>query len=188
MINARDSRFGTMIGIALVLIALLVSGAALAVSKTTTADHSKFKELQKTFASGPEVTKACLACHTEAAKQVHRTKHWTWEFLNPDSSQRLGKKNVINNFCISVASNYAFCTACHVGYGWKDDNFDFTSEANVDCLVCHDTTGKYRKLPGLAGHPAYKEMELPPGSGKFVKPVDLTEVAQKIATSPGLNA
>ncbi|MCR4347575.1 MAG: tetrathionate reductase family octaheme c-type cytochrome [Sulfuricaulis sp.] len=181
MNNRRGCRFGaTIIGIWLTVLGLLFSGAALAVSKTTTADHSKFKELQKTFASGPEVTKACLACHTEAAKQVHRTKHWTWEFLNPDSSQRLGKKNVINNFCISVASNYAFCTACHVGYGWKDDNFDFKSEANVDCLVCHDTTGKYRKLPGLAGHPAYKEMELPPGSGKIVKPVDLTQVAQKI--------
>ena len=27
----------------------------------STADHSKFKELQQTFTSGPEVTKACLA-------------------------------------------------------------------------------------------------------------------------------
>ena len=42
---------------------------------TSTADHSKFKELQRPFASGPEVTKACLSCHTEAAKQVMRTKH-----------------------------------------------------------------------------------------------------------------
>ena len=41
----------------------------------TTADHSKFKELQREFASGPEVTKACLTCHTEAALQIHRTKH-----------------------------------------------------------------------------------------------------------------
>ncbi len=122
---------------------------------TSTADHSKFKELQQSFASGPEVTKACLACHTEAAKQVHKSKHWTWEFLNPQSGQRLGKKNVINNFCTAVPSNYEFCTACHAGYGWKDQNFDFTSQENVDCLVCHESTGTYRKLPGLAGHPPY---------------------------------
>ena len=64
----------------------------------TTADHSKFKELQGEFASGPEVTRACLACHTEAAGQIHRTKHWSWEFLNPESKQRLGKKNVLNKF------------------------------------------------------------------------------------------
>jgi hypothetical protein len=117
--------------------------------------------LKKPFASGPEVTKACLSCHTEAAKQVQKTKHWTWEFMNPTTKQRLGKKHVINNFCTAVPSNYEFCTACHVGYGWKDNNFDFTAQENVDCLVCHDTTGTYRKLPGLAGHPPYKDVEFP---------------------------
>ena len=128
---------------------------------TSTADHSKFKELQKNFKDGPEVTKACLTCHTEAAKQVHKSKHWTWEFLNPETKQRLGKKNVINNFCTAVQSNYEFCTACHVGYGWKDDKFDFTSQDNVDCVVCHETTGTYRKLPGLAGHPALQGYGVP---------------------------
>ncbi|WP_412480379.1 tetrathionate reductase family octaheme c-type cytochrome [Azonexus sp. IMCC34839] len=150
------------------------------VKMNSTADHTKFKELQRTFASGPEVTKACLTCHTEAAGQVHRTKHWTWEFLNPANQQRLGKKNVINNFCISIPSNYAFCTSCHVGYGWKDANFDFSVEENVDCLACHDTTGSYKKLPGLAGHPPVKDTEAPPGSGKIVKGIDLTKVAQKV--------
>ncbi len=146
----------------------------------STADHSKFKELQAAFKSGPEVTKACLACHTEAAKQVHKTKHWTWEFMNPDNQQKLGKKHVVNNFCTAVPSNYAFCTACHVGYGWRDDQFDFASEENVDCLVCHDRSKTYRKLPGLAGHPAYKEMEFPPKSGKTVKPADLAKIAQSV--------
>ena len=161
------------------LCALTLSGMADA-ANTSTADHSKFKELQQPFATGPDVTKACLSCHTEAAKQVHKTKHWTWEFLNPENNQRLGKKNVLNNFCISVSQNYATCTSCHAGYGWKDKNFDFTSENNVDCLVCHDRTGNYTKPPGLAGHPVYKEMEFPPGSGKIVKPVDLSKVAQKV--------
>jgi octaheme c-type cytochrome (tetrathionate reductase family) len=149
------------------------------VKMNTTADHSQFKELQQTFKSGPDVTKACLSCHTEAAKQVHRTKHWTWEFLNPDK-QRLGKKNVLNNFCISISQNYAFCTSCHAGYGWKDKDFDFTSEVNVDCLACHDTTGNYKKAPGKAGHPLYERTESPPGSGKFMEPPDLSKVAQKV--------
>ncbi|MDP2828180.1 MAG: tetrathionate reductase family octaheme c-type cytochrome [Sulfuricellaceae bacterium] len=155
---------------------------AAGVKKTTTstADHSKFKELQKDFKDGPEVTKACLSCHTEAAKQVQKTKHWTWEFLNPDTKQSLGKKNVINNFCTAVPSNYQFCTACHVGYGWKDNKFDFTSQNNVDCLVCHDNTSKYRKLPGLSGHPPYEDTEFPPHSGKIVKAVDLKDVAQNV--------
>ncbi len=150
---------------------------------TTTADHSKFKELQKDFQSGPEVTRACLACHTEAAGQIHRTKHWKWEYLNPESKQMLGKKTVINNFCISIASNYASCTSCHVGYGWKDTNFDFKSEENVDCLACHDTTGNYRKPPGLAGNVVTRDTEFPPGSGKILKGIDLAKVAQKVGKS-----
>jgi octaheme c-type cytochrome (tetrathionate reductase family) len=153
--------------------------AAKPASKST-ADHSRFKELQKPFATGPDVTKACLVCHTEAAKQIHKTKHWTWEFLNPENQQRLGKKNIVNNFCTAVPSNYEFCTACHVGYNWRDQNFDFKSEVNVDCLTCHDTTGTYRKVPGLAGHPTYKRIEFPPKSGKFLDPPDLTKVAQNV--------
>lgn len=149
-------------------------------SGTSTADHSKFDALKKKFKSGQEVTKACLSCHTEAAKQVQHTKHWTWEFLNPATKQKLGKKNVINNFCTSVTSNQTFCSACHVGYGWKDDKFDFTAENNVDCVVCHDTTGKYKKIPGLSGHPNYDVMEWPPHSGRFREPTDLTTIAQKV--------
>jgi hypothetical protein len=150
---------------------------------TTTADHAKFKELQKTFNSGPEVTKACLACHTEAAGQIHRTKHWKWEYLNPDTKQTLGKKTVVNNFCISVASNEAACNSCHIGYGWKDASFDFKSEENVDCLACHDTTGNYKKPSGLAGNVVTKDMEFPPGSGKILKAIDLSKIAQKVGKS-----
>ena len=42
-----------------------------------TTDHSRLKGLQKDFRSGPEVTQACLSCHTEAADQFHKTIHWT---------------------------------------------------------------------------------------------------------------
>jgi len=149
----------------------------------TTADHAKFKQLQREFNSGPEVTKVCLACHTEAAGQIHRTKHWKWEYLNPETQQTLGKKTIVNNFCISIASNYASCTSCHVGYGWKDANFDFKSETSVDCLICHDTTGIYKKPPGLAGNVVSKDTEFPPGSGKIIKGIDLTRIAQKVGKS-----
>jgi octaheme c-type cytochrome (tetrathionate reductase family) len=148
------------------------------IANKSTADHSKFKELQGPFASGPEVTKACLVCHTEAAKQVHQTLHWTWEFANPDTGQKLGKKNIINNFCVSTATNEPRCTSCHIGYGWKDKSFDFTSETAVDCLVCHDRTGSYAKFPTDAGHPAYQDKEFP--KGKLWKATDLPKVAQSI--------
>ena len=127
------------------------------------------------------MTKACLACHNDAAKQVQHTKHWTWEVIDPKSGQKLGKKNIINNFCTSTVSNEKDCMACHAGYGWEDKSFDFTKEENVDCLICHDSTGTYRKLPGDAGHPIYERKEFPHGSGKFVDPVDLQKVAQTVA-------
>ena len=160
----------------------LAVGAAMAAT-VGTADHSKFEQLKKPFKSGPEVTKACLACHTEAANQVMHTSHWTWEYTNPANGQRLGKKTVLNNFCIATAPNLAFCTSCHAGYGWDSAHFDFAKQDNVDCLVCHDTTGKYRKAPGKAGHPAYQDMEFPKGSGKVIKAVDLNAVAQKVGKS-----
>jgi octaheme c-type cytochrome (tetrathionate reductase family) len=118
-----------------------------ATAPASTADHRQFESLKQQFTSGPEVTRACLECHTAAARQVHQTKHWTWSFDNPATGQRLGKRHVVNNFCISTASNMAACSSCHIGYGWTDDGFDFTSEENVDCLVCHDTTGTYTKNP-----------------------------------------
>lgn len=153
----------------------------------STAEHSKFSGLQQEFKSGQEVTRACLVCHTEAARQVMKTKHWTWEALNPNTNQKLGKKTLVNNFCIGISSNQPYCTSCHVGYGWKDNSFDFTAEENVDCLACHDTTGTYRKPSGLAGHPVYKEMEFPPGSGEILRPVNLQNVAQNVGKSSRYN-
>ncbi len=128
----------------LVSLAWLVAPLQLMASSST-ADHGKFDELKVKFESGQEVTRACLQCHTQAAKQIHQTKHWNWEYDNPVTGQRLGKKHVINNFCIAASPNITACTKCHIGYGWEDGSFDFTSEESVDCLVCHDTTGQYSR-------------------------------------------
>ncbi len=64
---------------------------------SSTADHTTFKELQKPFRSGPEVTRACLTCHTEAAKQVQHTIHWTWQ-AEGGVQDGLGKRFVLNNY------------------------------------------------------------------------------------------
>lgn len=153
---------------------------ALAKAKST-ADHSKFEALNGPFASGPDVTKACLSCHTEASKQVHKSIHWTWTFQNKGTGQTTGKKSVINSFCGNVTSNEPRCTSCHAGYGWKDDTFDFTSETNVDCVVCHDKTGTYKKTPAGAGHPASKPMKV--GKDEYLPP-DWVKVAKSVG-APG---
>ncbi len=168
---------GLVVGALILLPPSLLAESALGDS---TADHTKFEALKKTFENGPAVTKACLSCHTEAAKQIHKTKHWNWRLTHPDTGEILGKREIINSFCGSIESNYARCTSCHIGYGWKDSSFDFSSEVNVDCLVCHDTTGTYKKFPTGAGHPTYVDKPFPPKSKKIWKAPDLAYVAQHV--------
>jgi hypothetical protein len=118
-------------------------------------DHTAI--MKGPFDSGSAVTLACLSCHPDAADQVMHTSHWTWEsdsVYSPDHDRMvaLGKKNGINNFCISIEGNWPACTKCHVGYGWENEAYDFSEKQNVDCLVCHDQSGSYRK--GKKGLPA----------------------------------
>ncbi len=109
------------------------------------------------YATGQEVTAACLACHETAAQEMMQTTHWTWEsepVLLPgrDEPVTIGKKNQINNFCIGIQGNWTGCTKCHAGYGWDSADYDFSEQTNVDCLVCHADPGLYGK--GTAGLPA----------------------------------
>ena len=155
---------------------LLVSGYLLAGM-----DHSAL--ITGPFKNGPEVTKACLQCHQQNAQDFMKTVHWTWsarQKVEGKGEVNLGKINAINNFCISLPANEPRCTSCHAGYGWKDSKFDFSKAENIDCLVCHETTGSYMKLPTGAGHPAYQDMEFPPKSGKMLKAADLTRIAKSV--------
>ncbi len=139
---------------------------------------SEHLDNQGPFPTPMAVTESCLECHDEAAKEVMRSSHWTWS-----AKQRLGgkdvmrgKKNTLNNFCISLAGNWPRCTSCHVGYGWKDDSFDFSDASRVDCLVCHDQTGTYKKPGPAAGMPA----GFTGNSELDKKPVDLRKIAQQV--------
>ena len=132
-------------------------------------DHSTF--YQGPFVDGPAVTRACLECHPKAARDIMQTAHWNLagdpvELPGRDEPIRIGKRNLINNFCIGIKSNWPGCTSCHIGFGWKDETFDLSDETLVDCLVCHDRTGTYRKEAGDAGLPAAD--------------VDLLKVAQNV--------
>jgi octaheme c-type cytochrome (tetrathionate reductase family) len=114
------------------------------------------------FPDGPSVTRACLRCHPTAGQQMLHSEHFTWlgePALVPgrggpghESPQRIGKRNLINNFCLTIESNWPRCTNCHAGYGWRDASFDFGRVDNIDCLICHEQTGTYRK--DLGGVPA----------------------------------
>ena len=175
-----------MITVIMLLMLGTVPASALERLAPSTADHSQFRSLQGPFASGPEVTEACLGCHTEAAKQLQKTTHWTWEYDHPDSGQKLGKRHVVNSFCGSVASNEPFCTSCHTGYGWDDmREAPPAAENQVDCLICHDTTGGYKKSPTGAGHPIYEYKD--PIDASVMRKTDLSHIAKNIGASSSSN-
>ncbi len=137
-------------------------------------DHESL--IEGPLKTGPEVTAICLECHKDAAEQVIHTAHWKWESepVKMEGREALvttGKKNSINNFCIGIQGNWESCTACHAGYGWENADFDFSDTGNVDCLVCHEQSGTYRK--GKKGLP--------------VAGVNLLEVAQSVAVPSRAN-
>jgi len=139
-------------------------------------DHADY--IEGPFETPQEVTETCLMCHEDAGTEVMETRHWKWlgpEFDAGDERGviQLGKQNFINNFCISVPSNWPRCTSCHISYGWKDDTFDHSDPNNIDCLVCHEQTGTYAKEATGAGMP--------------VDGVDLVPVAQSVGASTRRN-
>ncbi len=110
------------------------------------------------FKTGQDVTRACLACHQDAAADLMKTSHWTWESKAVSVPWRttpvtIGKINQINNFCIGAQGNENKCMACHAGYGWEAGKAAQQADpANVDCLACHADPATYGK--GLWGNPA----------------------------------
>lgn len=143
-------------------------------------NHNEFEILQQNFEEPQQVTEACLSCHNKTGQEVMQSSHWKWSrtVINENGDTlELGKKNIINNFCIGVETNKPRCTSCHIGYGWDDEGFDFTAERNIDCIVCHDQTGTYKKFPTMAGYPVKEEKVF---GGKKFTPPDYNLIAQNI--------
>jgi len=127
-------------------------------------DHSKLVKLKK-HPTAKEVTAECLRCHENEAKEMLETSHWKWQGPSPYSIGHekridLGKHGMtFNNFCININGNWPSCTGCHIGYGWKDQHFNFKDTSNIDCLVCHDRTEWHEYTKTTAGWPK-KDVDL----------------------------
>lgn len=120
--------------------------------QTSTADHAKFAQLHKPFRNGHEVTEACLSCHTEAARQVMATKHWTWDFKQAHTGQQLGKKNVLNPFCIGTRPTKPSAPPATSATAGRTTNS--TSRPSATSIASSATTprgntGKSRGLPAI---------------------------------------
>ncbi len=129
----------------------------------------------------------CLICHEADAEDLLASGHWQWEGSSVNivghEDEVHGKLDLLNNFCITVPSNEGRCAQCHPSYGWtsgSDESF-FADINNVDCFICHDTTGTYRKHPtagGGGGQPAL----LVDGELVLASAADLQDVVYNVGT------
>lgn len=123
---------------------------------TPSVDHSQFTVLQKKFATPQEVTETCITCHNKRHVEVMESNHWNWEkeeYIEGRGIVYIGKKNVVNNFCIGAKGNEQSCAKCHIGFGMTSSMFSFTDAKNIDCLVCHDNSETYVKASEMGGAP-----------------------------------
>ncbi len=123
---------------------------AASAAPSSTADHSRFKELEGPFRTAAEVNETCLSCHNTGPEQLHGTIHFTWtapQSDDPEQTSALGMLHVANGFLLSTPSNVDACTSCHIAGTRLDDPamLDASSDpvAPVDCLSCHEPTGQW---------------------------------------------
>lgn len=122
-------------------------------------DHSEL--VSGPFETVQQVIEECLMCHDDSGEEVLKSNHWNWLSSNLPASMRPylvnGKHIPINNFCFAVEASSTQCTTCHLPFSGKDVSFEFNSVENIDCLICHDQTGTYKRIPFGTGLP---EVEL----------------------------
>lgn len=64
-------------------------------------DHTELIKTQ--CVTGEDVTRTCLKCHEESARDFMETAHWRWKGPSPyvkghEKEVSLGKINLINNY------------------------------------------------------------------------------------------
>jgi len=105
------------------------------------------QNIQGLFRTSRDVTVKCLECHQQQAQEVLHSSHWTWIREREINGNRVqfGKKDSLAGFTIDVSSNPGRCMICHVSNSLPENGFANPTSDMVDCLVCHDTTGQYRR-------------------------------------------
>lgn len=138
----------------------------------TMASDPGHEQLTGPFASFQGVTNQCLICHAQQGQDILNSSHWTWQRTRSvnGTEKTYSKKLGLTTFAIPVAANPEQCMTCHISSNLLSDQFDPTSALNIDCLVCHDTTGMYKREAGA------------PAEG-----LDLALIAKKVGTPSAAN-
>ena len=79
-----------------------------ALKPESSVDHSELAELNRKFETPQDVTRTCNSCHNKRAAEIMNSSHWNWErtaYIEGRGLAFIGKKNIINNFCIGASAN-----------------------------------------------------------------------------------
>ena len=117
-------------------------------------DHAAF--FPDPLKTGPEVTRACLRCHPNAAKDMMKTSHWTWagqkvKLPGRDEVDAGRQAELDQQLLHSRRAEHQDLLVLPRRLRLGRQHVRFHPEDHVDCLVCHDQTGSYQK--GDAGNP-----------------------------------
>lgn len=126
------------------LFQVLVLFFAAALAHAEIAEHVK---QNGPFDSVNAVTAACLRCHPESQNEIINSAHWSWvrqRNIN-GTTVAFSKKDSLAMYGISPAANNQ-CLQCHTSVtGISANEANSNQATNIDCLVCHDGSGLYRR-------------------------------------------
>ena len=148
--------------------------------RTGRADHSQ--RHQRTVQDGPDVTKACLQCHEQHAKDFMKTQHWTWSRCRKyrararSSSARKTRSTTTASRCRQQSALHQLPRRLRLE--GRLVRFQQARERRLPGLPRHDR--HLQETPAASGNPAYQDTEFPPKSGKIWKAVDLEKIARSV--------
>lgn len=114
------------------------------------AEAGGHQELIGPFVNAQNVVVQCLKCHPKEGEDILQSSHWTWQRKRVIAGEEklYSKKTGLSTFAIQAGANPEQCLTCHISTNLLNERFDPTSAIHIDCLVCHDTTGRYQRNLG----------------------------------------
>ena len=96
-------------------------------------------------ASIEAANRICIKCHAQAAADLRQSVHWTWlrTMTNNGSQFANDLRTDLSRFGLSAASNPGQCLRCHISALPENRETETEPANSINCLVCHDTTGRY---------------------------------------------
>ena len=120
------------------------------------------QEIRAEPASRTEANLVCVGCHQNQEQEVRQSVHWRLQrqrMVN-GKNQSFGIGDDLSLFGISATANPDTCLRCHIRISGPD-----RTRPQVDCLICHDTTGRYGLRGPISGLTAIVREAGRPGPG-----------------------